>query len=507
MTVMTGKLESIGGRPFGGPGHFVVIYSRVTRVAQQSDSVILPILDRFEMLSEDEGGDGTFVTTDMDPGPIRVELEGGDRDGERWDINLPEPEDGEQESWSLAQLIGLQVDWDPVVVSRAEAAARAANKSSVVSEEWATQVREDKEHIDSVVHEVMTDAAGMVRGEVQDLHDGAVAAHEGAVEEHAGARTERQGAEDAADSAHSAAGSAAADTTARVREEFDDKVAEAEGHAQSAGQSASATSADRVATGQDVVATGEDRTATGQDRAAVRMMLDDEATPIRTEILDARDVVRDELIPQISGYATAAAESRTGAETEHTGARTARTAAEAAQKAAEKAAENAQVGAPEGGWKKTDLEIPAQESLSRADTALQSLPSATEEARGGIRLAGDLSGTAEAPTVPKLTEKADKKSTEAALSGKAPAKHRHTWDDLDDVPGLATTQQVDALVQRVTALEQENTTLRELIQSRPAWFSGEGPPPTDFADTHPVYPGDNYIDELETEWYKFEEEA
>ena len=127
------------------------------------------------------------------------------------------------------------------------------------------------------------------------------------------------------------------------------------------------------------------------------------------------------------------------------------------------AAENAQQGAPSDGWKKAELSQPVQDSLSRADTALQSIPVATESAPGAIRLSGDLGGTAQTPTVPGLAGKADSVHTheieqinglDGALDGKAEASHEHT------------SSQVDGL----------DAALARLVNIR-AWFRGEGSPP------------------------------
>ena len=46
MTNLKGDLRSIMGTPFGGVGHAVLIFSRVTRAAFNSDSVILQLQDR-----------------------------------------------------------------------------------------------------------------------------------------------------------------------------------------------------------------------------------------------------------------------------------------------------------------------------------------------------------------------------------------------------------------------------------------------------------------------------
>src|SRR5699024_1307639 len=116
MTNLTGDLRSIMGTPFGGVGHAVLIFSRVTRAAFDSDSVILQLHDRIDM---PEDAQGKFRVDGLDPGPIRVELEGGTVHNHGWNIDLPD-----EGTWSLADLVDAQVDWSPAVIGRAEAAAR-----------------------------------------------------------------------------------------------------------------------------------------------------------------------------------------------------------------------------------------------------------------------------------------------------------------------------------------------------------------------------------------------
>ena len=116
MTSLKGDLRSIMGTPFGGVGHAVLIFSRVTRAAFDSDSVILQLHDRIEMPEE---ADGKFQVDGLDPGPIRIELEGGAVHNHGWNIDLPD-----EGTWSLADLVDAQVDWSPAVIGRAEAAAR-----------------------------------------------------------------------------------------------------------------------------------------------------------------------------------------------------------------------------------------------------------------------------------------------------------------------------------------------------------------------------------------------
>ena len=141
------------------------------------------------------------------------------------------------------------------------------------------------------------------------------------------------------------------------------------------------------------------------------------------------------------------------------------------------AAENAQQGAPSDGWKKAELSQPVQDSLSRADTALQSVPVATASAPGSIRLSGDLGGTAQAPTVP-------------GLAGKSDAGHKHPVSDLTDYPGHAVSagaafygwipaREPDSDNIRVADAPAEwyHVTNKAYVDARPALFSGSGAPP------------------------------
>src|SRR5699024_7817266 len=116
MTNLIGDLRSIMGTPFGGVGHAVLIFSRVTRAAFDSDSVILQLHDRIDM---PEDAQGKFRVDGLDPGPIRVEREGGTVHNHGWNLDLPD-----EGTWSLADLVDAQVDWSPAVIGRAEAAAR-----------------------------------------------------------------------------------------------------------------------------------------------------------------------------------------------------------------------------------------------------------------------------------------------------------------------------------------------------------------------------------------------
>ena len=132
MTSLKGDLRSIMGTPFGGVGHAVLIFSRVTRAAFNSDSVVLQLHDRIEM---PEDANGKFQVDGLDPGPIRIELEGGTVHNHGWNIDLPD-----EGVWSLTDLVDAQVDWSPAVIGRAEAAAREARDHADRAEAGADRV-------------------------------------------------------------------------------------------------------------------------------------------------------------------------------------------------------------------------------------------------------------------------------------------------------------------------------------------------------------------------------
>ncbi|UVG35003.1 minor tail protein [Gordonia phage ViaConlectus] len=95
--------------------------------------------------------------------------------------------------------------------------------------------------------------------------------------------------------------------------------------------------------------------------------------------------------------ATAAETARTGAQTARTGAETARDDAAGSATAAQTAADDAQDSATAA----------AASAAEAADVVTSGIPNATDTVKGGIRLAGDLGGTWDMPTVPALATKAD----------------------------------------------------------------------------------------------------
>lgn len=465
MTNLIGDLRSIMGTPFGGVGHAVLIFSRVTRAAFDSDSVILQLHDRIEM---PEDAQGKFRVDNLDPGPIRVELEGGTVHNHGWNIDLPD--DG---TWSLADLVDAQVDWSPAVIGRAEAAARDSRDHADRSEEAADRVG-------------TAEQVGVWASEASGAADAAALSESNAKQSELAASGYADNADGHANRAESAADTAAGETSALVRSEFEGMLAGAESARDAAGVSESnALQSENDAAGYADLAE--------QSKTAAELAKNDAAQSKADAALSASAADSD--AGAAAASASSAAQSESSAATHAGNALThaerseeARDESRLARDEAVQAAENAQQGAPSDGWKKNELSQPVQDSLSRADTALQSIPVATEQAPGSIRLSGDLGGTAQAPTVPGLAGKADSVHThemgqvsglDDALDGKANATHTHA------------SSQVDGLDDALQALQ-------DLIHARHAFFSGEGAP----VNLPYAVVGDYYFDESTEELHK-----
>ena len=248
MTVLTGDLESISGTKFGGPGCAVLIYSRITRIGFATDAMILELVDRIPMPTEKAG---KFTSPVMDPGPIRVELEGREVHGQGWDIDLPE-----SGTWSLAALIDAQVEWSPAVVSRAETAAQHA--ADAAADAGASAVRAEKAV--TFVEAAVADGAKLIRSHVSEDADRAESARTGA------------------ETAQSNAEKAATETATGVRTELEGLVTQAGGHVTAAGDeagkaagsaSAAASSAEAAAGDAELVKTAVETTTWEEDRLTV----------------------------------------------------------------------------------------------------------------------------------------------------------------------------------------------------------------------------------------------
>ena len=400
MTNLIGDLRSIMGTPFGGAGHAVLIFSRVTRAAFDSDSVILQLHDRIDM---PEDAQGKFRVDNLDPGPVRVELEGGTVHNHGWNIDLPD-----EGTWSLADLVDAQVDWSPAVIGRAEAAARASRDHADRAEAAADRIG-------------TAEQVGAWAGEASGAADAAAQSESNAKQSEIAASGYADTADGHASRAESAATTAAGETITQVRSEFQGMLSGAESARDAAGVSeTNAAQSENDAAGYADLAE--------QYKTAAGLFRDDAAQSKADAALSASSADGD--AGEAAASASRAAQSESSAATHAQNALTyagqaedARDESRIARDEAVLAAENAQQGVPADGWKKTELSQPVQDSLSRADTALQSIPVATASAPGSIRLSGDLGGTSQSPTVPGLADKSDK-------------GHTHTWKSITERPDI-----------------------------------------------------------------------
>ena len=343
MTVLIGDIKDIGLRPTEGT---VTVFSARTRRANGAGGVITRERRDYVLSG------GRFRTAELDPGRTTVELVAPGV-FESWTFDLPT--DG---TVSLVDAVELSVDYTPdsAVVNGAAAAAAKAERwagEAAGSAAAAGRARDEAVSAQASVSRVVESAVSVVRGEFTDLTGRAESAAGRAV-------SARDAAEGSASAAAGSAELAAASATA------------AEGHV-----SAVSESAERAETARDA-AEGHAQSAEShaQDAAGSAQAAEHSASAAR----DAVGAVND-------------AASR---------AQAARVGSEQARDEAVEAAKSAKTGAPVGGWDVSSLSQGVRESLGRADSAITVVPTATASSAGGVKLAGDLGGTWDAPTVPGL---------------------------------------------------------------------------------------------------------
>ena len=426
---------------------------------------------------------GKATVPDVEPGDMRVLLQcrGVESQGP---IPVTVP-DGDH-TVTLRSLIESQFEYSPPIVSAVQEAAdnAAASERAAIQ----AQVRSERaaDRAEARVDEAINNGAELVRNEVKQDADRAVAA-----------KNDAQTAQTAAELARDGAQTAASSTVADIHAELDGLVTAADGHASRAEAAADTAAGEAVTqvrsefegmlagaeSARDAAATSESNALQSENDAAGYADFAEQyktaAELAKNDAAQSKTDAASSATSANSDASAAAASASSAAQSESSAAihaqsalgyagqsEDARDESRIARDEAVQAAENAQQGAPSGGWKKSELSQPVQDSLSRADTAMQSMPVATASAPGGIRLAGDLAGTSQAPTVP-------------GLAGKADSVHTHT-------------------IEQVDGLEGELQALRDLIHARHAFFSGEGAP----ADIPHAVVGDYYFDESTEELHK-----
>lgn len=328
---------------------------------------------------------GVLPETELDPGATIFTLEGGGV-SEQWTIDIPT-----EGTHAFSDLAELQFDYEPAVVSQAVAArdeaARQADRSKAEADRAAAGA--------ATVDEVVSDGAAAVRGEFTDLTDRSEAA--------------------------AAAAEAASATSAAQAQASGDSAVLAASHAEAA--AASQAAAEEAQAG----ATSEaDRSTRSAD---VSRQYNDTAWKARQDALAAQ---------------TGAEAARDAAGAAQTGAEAAKAAAAGSATAAKDAATNAasEVRADLSGLTeraetaasaakgsqtaaKTSETKAAEYAAAAGEVVSTGVPDATDASKGKIKLAGDLAGTADSPTVP-------------GLAGKANVSHTHAAGDVAGLPAALT---------------------------------------------------------------------
>ena len=386
---------------------------------------------------------GKATVPDVEPGDMRVLLQcrGVESQGPI-DVVVP---DGSG-TVTLRSLMESQFTYSPPVVSAVQSAADAAANSERNAIKAQVRSEAAADRAEDTVVDAINNSANLVRDEVKQDADRAVAAKNGAQAAQSAAELARDGAQTAASTtvadihaeldglvtaadghasrAESAATTAAGETSALVRSEFQGMLAGAESARDAAGVSeTNAAQSENDAAGYADLAE--------QYKTAAELAKNDAAQSKADAASSASSADGDAAAAAASASSAAQSESSAAthvqdALTYATQSEDARDESRLARDEAVQAAENAQQGAPADGWKKAELSQQVQDSLSRADTALQSIPVATASAPGAIRLSGDLGGTSQAPTVPGLANKADK-------------GHTHAWASITGRPDIPVT--------------------------------------------------------------------
>ncbi|ODQ38928.1 hypothetical protein [Corynebacterium amycolatum] len=392
MTILIGDIKDVGLKPTDGT---VTVFSTSTRRATGTSGIVTRERRDYPLVG------GRFRTGELDPGRTTVELVAPGV-FEPWTFDLPE-----SGTVSLADMIENSEEYQPsnAVVNAAKAAAAQAELSAQRAsgfEAGAERARDEAVQAQASVQRVVDGSLALVRGEFTDLTeraesaaDRAEAARDAAASSADAASGSAISAKEDADRAEAAAGKAATTAADQSRAELAGFAQAAAQSEQNAAGSASAAQgfAERAGVSQSAVATVAGRVESDRVRA--------ESAAQGAE--SARD---------------AAAGSAESARNAADAAGGARLGAEEARDAALQAAKSAQTSAPAEGWPRETLAQSVRDSLTRADNALTTVPRATSQVAGGVQLAGDLSGTWDAPTVPGLADKLDKQPvSESVTSG------------------------------------------------------------------------------------------
>ncbi|WP_147592770.1 hypothetical protein [Corynebacterium provencense] len=363
MTVVKGNFRDIAGADAQG---WVILSSVFMRPSEVSPGVMVTTA-RHKIKMQG----GLWTSPELDPGPMLVELDAAGV-SKRWEITVPL--DGEHE---FADLVDEQVDYSPEVVSRAQAAARAAAASATAAAESAAVV-----------------------GSAEAVLSAAEAAE-----------VSRVGAEDARGAAAASATAAAVSATAAS-----ESAVSADSSATSASESAAAAeAAEESATAAANAADSANRSA--QNSSGL-------ATTQATLAASSRDEAAQAANSAIDGYLGAKASATAASDSAAAAASSAALAQSAASVAADDVRDELSGLVSTASGHASDAAdsaaAAAQSAQDAASVVSDGVPDASTSMKGKVKLAGDLGGTADSPTVP-------------GLAGKSDVGHSHAISDVTDL--------------------------------------------------------------------------
>ncbi|MDN6706711.1 MAG: hypothetical protein L0L97_11365 [Corynebacterium glyciniphilum] len=362
---------------------------------------------------------GVFETDDLVPGHVMFEFRGdgaGQVRRKEYAVVLQDSDDNAPVDF--LDLVESGYEYPQEVVGQAQAAARESRR-------WAEASEESYQSSKALYGDLS--AVNAARADSESARDLSQSARDVAITKRDEAEVFAGSASDDADRAEAAADTAAADTDALLTQHVSDSRAARDAAAGSASDASSSASG----------AAGSAAASAGSAAEAVVARQGAEAAQGEAE---ARSEFAASQADDASDYADAAALSSTAAADSALLAGKSAAAAEVsagnAQDAADEAADDVRstlqgyvtsATASKDAAKTSETNAKASEDAARqsaidaAEAVASGVADATADSKGKLRLAGDLGGTADAPTVPGLADKAD-------------TGHTHVPDDVD---GLA----------------------------------------------------------------------
>lgn len=387
--------------------------------------------------------DGVFETDELVPGHVLFEFR-GDGDGQVRRQKYAVVVQDEAEPVDFLDLVESGYEYPQEVVGQAQAAARESRR-------WAEASESSYQSSKALYGDLS--AVNAARAASESARDGSRSARDVAITNRDEAEGFSGSASDDADRAEAAAGTAAADTDALLSQHVVDSRAARDAAAGSASDASSAATgaagsaaASAGSAAEAVVARQGAESAQGLSEAAAERAASqaDDASSYADDASASATVASDNAI--LSGQNAAAAEVSAGnaqdaADEAADDVRSTLAGYVSAATASKDAAKTSETNAA------TSAAAARQSEINAAEAVSSGVPDATADSKGKLRLAGDLGGTADAPTVP-------------GLAGKSNTGHTHSSSEVDGLDPII------ASVNAATYQPEASTLMRRTSSGR-----------------------------------------